>query len=62
MIQITLWQSVTIVLGFSFLIVVLDEYAMRPSHEKRWEKRAASGDVYKQEPSRVARSAKAVEE
>ena len=61
-IQMTFWQSVFIVLGFSFLVIFLDEYVMKPWREKRWEKQAASGDKHKQELLRLARSAKVTEE
>ena len=60
--QLNMWSSVIIILGFSFLVVFMDEYIMKPYREKRWEKQAASGDKEKQELLRLARSAKVVEE
>jgi hypothetical protein len=57
-----MWSSVIIILAFSFLVVFMDEYIMKPMREKRWEKQAASGDKEKQELLRLARSAKVVDE
>ena len=60
--ELNMWSSVIIILGFSFLVVFMDEYIMKPMREKRWEKQAASGDKEKQELLRVARSAKVIDE
>ena len=60
--HLNIWNSVAIVLGFSFLVVFLDEYVLKPMRERHWEKQAASGDKEKQELLRLARSAKVVEE
>jgi hypothetical protein len=60
--ELNMWNSVAIVLGFSFLVVFLDEYVLKPMRERHWEKQAASGDKEKQELLRLARSAKVVEE
>ena len=57
-----LWSSMIIVLGFSFFVVALDEYVMKPWRHHRWERRAASGDKEAAELLRVARSAKVVDE
>ena len=57
-----LWSSVIIVLGFSFFVIALDEYVMKPWRHRRWERRAASGDEEAAELLRVARSAKVVDE
>jgi len=57
-----LWNSIAIVLGFSFLVVALDEYVAKPWRKKRWEARAASGDKEAQELLRIARSAKVSDE
>ncbi len=62
MIKLTFWNSIVIVVGFSFLVVFMDEYMLKPWREKRWEKQAASGDKDKQELLKLARSAKVVEE
>ena len=60
--QLGLYNSIAIVLGFSFLVVALDEYVAKPWRHKRWEQRAQSGDREAQELLRVARSAKVVDE
>ena len=60
--ELGLWNSIAIVLGFSFLVIGLDEYVVKPWREKRWERRAAAGDKDAQELLRVARSAKVYEE
>ena len=62
MFHLGLWSSVIIVLGFSFLVVGLDEYVAKPWRHKRWEARAASGDKEAQELLRIARSAKVSDE
>jgi len=60
--ELGLYNSIAIVLGFSFLVVALDEYVAKPWRHKRWERRAASGDREAQELLRIARSAKVVDE
>jgi len=60
--ELGLYSSIAIVLGFSFLVVALDEYIAKPWRHKRWERRAASGDKEAVELLRVARSAKVVDE
>jgi len=60
--ELGLWNSIAIVLGFSFLVIGLDEYVVKPWREKRWERRAAAGDKDAEELLRVARSAKVYEE
>ena len=60
--ELGLYSSVAIVLGFSFLVVALDEYVAKPWRKNRWEKRAASGDKEAQEMLRIAKSAHVVEE
>ncbi len=57
-----LYNSIAIVLGFSLLVVALDEWVAKPWRHKRWEARAASGDREAQELLRVARSAKVSDE
>jgi hypothetical protein len=57
-----MYNSAAIVLGFSFLVVGLDEYVAKPWRKRRWEKRAASGDKEAQELLRIARSAHVVDE
>lgn len=60
--ELGLYNSIAIVLGFSFLVVGLDEYVAKPWRRKRWERRAASGDREAQELMKLARSAKVVDE
>ncbi len=60
--ELNVWTSAAIMLGFSLLIVVVDEFIMRRWREKRWEKRAASGDPEAKELLRIARSAKVYDE
>ena len=60
--ELGMWSSIIIVLGFSFVVVFMDEYIMKPMREKRWEKAAASGDKEKQELLKLAKSAKVVDE
>ena len=57
-----MWSSIIIVVGFSFVVVFMDEYIMKPMRERRWERAAASGDKEKQELLRLAKSAKVVDE
>ena len=60
--ELNLWTSAGIIVGFSLLIVVLDEFVAKPLREKRWGKRAASGDPEARELLRVAGSAKVYDE
>ena len=60
--SLNLWNSVAIVLGFSFFVVFLDEYIVKPWRERKWERKAASGDKRAQELLKMARSAKVVDE
>lgn len=60
--ELGLWNSIFIVLGFSVLVVLLDEFVAKPWRKSRWEKRAASGDKEAQELLRMAKSAKVSEE
>jgi hypothetical protein len=57
-----LWNSIAIVLGFSFLVVGLDEYVAKPWRHRRLEARAATGDKEAIEYLRIARTAKVSEE
>lgn len=57
-----MWSSIGIVLGFSLLVIVLDEYIVKPWRHKKWERQAASGDKEAQELLRMARSAKVDDE
>jgi hypothetical protein len=60
--ELGLYNSIAIVLGFSFLVVGLDEYVAKPWRTRRWEARAQSGDKEAQELLRIARSAKVSDE
>jgi hypothetical protein len=60
--ELGLWSSVAIVLGFSFLVVFVDEWIVKPMRHKRWEKKAASGDKEFLHLLDIARNAKVVDE
>ena len=60
--ELTFWSSVVIIVVFSIVFVLLDEYVAKPWREKKWERQAASGDKEKAELLRLARSAKVSEE
>jgi hypothetical protein len=55
-------NSAAIVLGFSFFVIFLDEYIVKPFRIRHWEKLAASGDKEKIELLKLARSAHVVDE
>ena len=57
-----MWSSIIIVTAFSFFVIGLDEYVVKPWREKKWERLAASGDKEAQELLRLAKSAKVSEE
>ena len=60
--QLGLWNSVIIVTVFSFLVIFMDEYIVKPWRERRWERRAAAGDQEAKELLEMARAAKVSEE
>ena len=60
--HLNMWNSIAIVVGFSFLVVFLDEYVVKPWRHRKWERRAASGDREAAELLKMARSAKVSEE
>jgi hypothetical protein len=60
--HLNMWNSIAIVLGFSFVVVFLDEYVVKPWRHRKWEKRAASGDQEAAELLKMARSATVSEE
>lgn len=60
--ELGLWSSVLIVTLFSFFVVFLDGYVVKPWRERRWERRAAAGDKEAAELLKVARAAKVVDE
>lgn len=59
---LNMWNSIVIVLGFSLLVVFLDEYIVKPWRQRKWERKAASGDPEAQQLLKMARSAKVSEE
>ena len=60
--ELGMWSSVIIVTGFSFFVVFLDEWIVKPWRERRWERRAASGDKEAARLLEAARSAVVHEE
>ena len=60
--ELGMWSSIIIVTGFSFVVIFLDEYVVKPWRQNRWERLAASGDKEAQEMLRLAKSAKVSEE
>jgi hypothetical protein len=60
--KLEMWNSVVIVLGFSFIVIALDEWVVKAWRHRKWERRAAAGDKDAQELLRIARSAKVSEE
>jgi len=57
-----LWNSIAIVLGFSFLVVGLDEYVAKPWRHRRLEARAKTGDKEAIDLLHLARTAKVSDE
>ncbi len=57
-----MWNSIAIVLGFSFVVVFLDEYIVKPWRHRKWERKAASGDKEAERLLTMARSAKVSDE
>jgi len=55
--ELDLYTSAGIIVGFSLLIVILDEFVAKPWREKKWKKQAANGDPEAQELLRIASSA-----
>ena len=51
--ELGMWSSIAIVLGFSFFVIFLDEYVVKPWRHKKWERLAASGDKEAQELLRI---------
>ncbi len=60
--HLNLWNSILVVLGFSVLVIVLDEYVVKPWRQRKWERRAAGGDGQAQKLLQMARSAKVSDE
>jgi hypothetical protein len=60
--HLTMISSIIIVTVFSFVVIFLDEYVVKPWRERKWQRLAASGDKEAQEMLRLAKSAKVSEE
>jgi hypothetical protein len=60
--ELNMFNSSVIVVGFSLVLIAMDEYVVKAWREKHWQKLAASGDVEKAELLKLAMSAKVVEE
>jgi hypothetical protein len=60
--ELGMWSSIIIVTAFSFIVIGLDEYVVKPWRERKWERLAASGNKEAQELLRLAKSAKVSEE
>ena len=60
--ELGVWSSTIIVVGFSLLVIALDEWVAKPWRQRRWEQRAASGDKEAAEFLKIARQAKVVED
>jgi hypothetical protein len=60
--ELGIWSSTAIVVGFSLLVVALDEWVAKPWRSRRWEQRAASGDKQAAEFLRIAKQAKVTED
>ena len=60
--ELDMLSSAIIITGFSFLVIFLDGYVVKPWRERRWEQRAAAGDKEAAELLRIAKSAKVVDE
>jgi hypothetical protein len=60
--HLNMYNSIAIVLGFSFVVVFLDEYIVKPWRHRKWERKAASGDKDAERLLNMARSAKVSEE
>lgn len=60
--ELGMWSSIIIVTLFSFFVIFLDEYIVKPWRERKWERLAASGDKEAQELLRIAKSAKVIDE
>jgi len=60
--QLGMWSSVIIVIGFSFIVIAMDEYIIKSWRQRHWEKLAAAGDPEKIELLRMAKAAHVVDE
>ena len=55
-------SSTIIVVGFSFIVIAMDEYVVKAWRQRHWEKLAAAGDKEKIELLRMAKAAHVVDE
>ena len=60
--ELGMWSSIIIVTLFSFFVIFLDEYVVKPWRERKWKRLAASGNKEAQELLALAKSAKVSEE
>jgi len=60
--ELGLYSSIAIVIGFSFLVIALDEYVAKPWRHRHWEAQAKSGNQEAVELLRIARTAKVTDE
>ena len=60
--ELGLYSSMAIVIGFSFLVIGLDEWVAKHWRHRHWEARAKSGDKEAEELLALARSARVSEE
>jgi hypothetical protein len=57
-----MWSSTAIVVGFSFIVIGMDEFIIKAWRQNHWEKLAAAGDPEKIELLRMAKAAHVVDE
>jgi len=60
--KLDMLSSTIIIVGFSFIVIAMDEYVIKAWRQKRWEKLAAAGDQEKIELLRMAKAAHVVDE
>ena len=60
--ELNMYTSAIIVLGFSFIVVGMDEFIIKSWRQRHWEKLAAAGDPEKIELLRMAKAAHVVDE
>ena len=60
--ELDIWSSTAIVLGFSLALIAADEYIAKPWRRRKWDERAKSGDKQAMELLKLARSAKVIDE
>jgi hypothetical protein len=60
--KLDMTSSTVIVVGFSLIVIAMDEYIIKAWRQKHWEKLAAAGDKEKIELLAAARAAHVVDE